>query len=91
MAFCPNIILKIPDFYFCLGNWGTAMKKHRYQIMALILSLIMITGPLSGPVFAAQTSEGTEESTAVESSEMSEDIEAAEESEASNEKTRQEQ
>ena len=67
------------------------MKKRRTLITALILSLIMITGSLSGPVFAAQTSEGTEEPASVESSEMSEDIEAAEESEASNEKTRQEQ
>lgn len=49
------------------------MKKRRTLITAFILSLIMITGSLSGPVFAAQTSEGTEDSAGEEETETEEE------------------
>ena len=42
------------------------MKKHRYQIAALMMSVIIATGSLSGSVFAAETSGDTTESSVVE-------------------------
>lgn len=54
-------------------------EKNRYQIAALMMSVIIATGSLSGPVFAAETSGDTTESSVVEEIEESEQSEAEDE------------
>lgn len=55
-------------------------KKTRIKIMAIILSTIITTVSLSGPVIGAQTSTDTEEPVTVKSEEITEEYEEAEES-----------
>lgn len=76
------IWLHISEFkIFYSGKWRTEMKKRRYQIAALMMSIIIATGSLSGSVFAAENSGDTTELSVVEEIEESERSETEDENE----------